>query len=229
MNPLLAIADRLREREPDAEVLVLGTAEGLEARLVPVRGYELLTIPRLPFPRRPNGAALRFPGRWTDSVERTRAIIRDRGVDVVVGFGGYAAAPAYRAAHREGMPLAIHEANAQARASRTARRAVHAASSASPSRPRASAARRVVGMPLRREIEHLDRFAVAPGGARGSSASTRAGPPCSSPAARSGARRLNEGVSRSDRRRPRRRLAGPAHHRRPGAESTTPDSPATAS
>ncbi|MEO8094238.1 MAG: glycosyltransferase, partial [Pseudolysinimonas sp.] len=55
VNPLLATADRLRERDPDATVLVLGTAEGLEARLVPERGYELLTIPRTPFPRRPNG------------------------------------------------------------------------------------------------------------------------------------------------------------------------------
>ena len=68
VNPLLATADRLREREPDAEVLVLGTAEGLEARLVPARGYELVTIPRLPFPRRPNADAVRFPGRWKASV-----------------------------------------------------------------------------------------------------------------------------------------------------------------
>ena len=63
VNPLLAVADRLRERDPQARVLVLGTAEGLEARLVPARGYELLTIEKVPFPRRPNGAALRFPSR----------------------------------------------------------------------------------------------------------------------------------------------------------------------
>src|SRR5690606_19136935 len=113
VNPLLATADRLREREPDAEVLVLGTAEGLEARLVPARGYELVTIPRLPFPRRPNADALRFPARWKASVERTREIMRERGVDAVVGFGGYAAAPAYTAAHREQLPLVIHEANAR--------------------------------------------------------------------------------------------------------------------
>ena len=69
VNPLLATADRLREREPDAEVLVLGTAEGLESRLVPQRGYELVTVPKLPFPRRPNADALRFPGRWRASEE----------------------------------------------------------------------------------------------------------------------------------------------------------------
>ncbi|MBO9577735.1 MAG: glycosyltransferase, partial [Microbacteriaceae bacterium] len=57
VNPLLAIADRLRERHPADTVLVLGTAEGLESRLVPARGHELLTVARLPFPRRPDGYA----------------------------------------------------------------------------------------------------------------------------------------------------------------------------
>ena len=98
VNPLLAVADRLRRDDPSAEVVVLGTEEGLEARLVPARGYELATIPKLPFPRRPNGAALRFPGEYRRAVRSVTALIRDRGIDVVVGFGGYAAAPAYTAA-----------------------------------------------------------------------------------------------------------------------------------
>ena len=102
VNPLLAVADRLREREPDAEVLVLGTAEGLESRLVPMRGYELLTIPRLPFPRKPNAAAFRFPGAFRRAVQRTEQLIRDHGIEVVLGVGGYAAAPAYIAARRTG-------------------------------------------------------------------------------------------------------------------------------
>ncbi|MFT4306400.1 MAG: glycosyltransferase, partial [Microbacterium sp.] len=42
VNPLLAVADALRARDQQADVLVLGTREGLEARLVPDRGYELL-------------------------------------------------------------------------------------------------------------------------------------------------------------------------------------------
>ncbi len=113
VNPLLAVADRLTEREPDAEVLVLGTAEGLESRLVPMRGYELLTIPRLPFPRKPNAAALRFPGGFLGAVRRVEQIIRDRGVDVVLGVGGYAAAPAYIAARRTGTPIVVHEQNAK--------------------------------------------------------------------------------------------------------------------
>ena len=93
VNPLLAVADRLRERRPDDEVLVLGTAEGLESRLVPARGYELLTIAKVPFPRRPNRAAAAFPSRFRRSIDDVSTIIADRGVDVVVGFGGYVASP----------------------------------------------------------------------------------------------------------------------------------------
>ena len=161
VNPLLAVADRLRERHPDAEVLVLGTAEGLEARLVPQRGYELLTIPRLPFPRRPNRAALSFPRRFRETVDAVRAIIRDRGVDVVVGFGGYASAPAYVAAHREHVPLALHEANARPGIANRlgARYTGFVGVAFAGTRLRGAT---VVGMPLRREIERLDRATARP-------------------------------------------------------------------
>ncbi|HAN25316.1 MAG TPA: UDP-N-acetylglucosamine--N-acetylmuramyl-(pentapeptide) pyrophosphoryl-undecaprenol N-acetylglucosamine transferase, partial [Microbacterium ginsengisoli] len=113
VNPLLAVADALRAREPEASVLVLGTREGLEARLVPLRGYELLFIDKVPFPRRPDRAALAFPRRFARAVRAVRRDIRERGVDVVVGFGGYAAAPAYVAARREHVPFVVHEANAR--------------------------------------------------------------------------------------------------------------------
>jgi UDP-N-acetylglucosamine--N-acetylmuramyl-(pentapeptide) pyrophosphoryl-undecaprenol N-acetylglucosamine transferase len=156
VNPLLAVADRLRDEDPSALILVLGTKEGLEARLVPERGYELLTIDRLPFPRRPNRAALGFPRRFRRAVAVTKTYLTDRGVDVVVGFGGYASAPAYRAAHSLGLPLVIHEANAKpGLANRLGARYTTLVGVVFPStRLRNS---RVVGMPLRREIEQLDR------------------------------------------------------------------------
>jgi len=156
VNPLLAVADRLRERDASAEVLVLGTAEGLEARLVPARGYELLTIAKVPFPRRPNGAAVRFPKRFRDSVADVRAIIAERGVDIVVGFGGYVSTPAYLAARRQGVPVAIHEANARpGLANRLGARWAETVGVAFSGTPLRHA--EVVGMPLRREIEQLDR------------------------------------------------------------------------
>jgi UDP-N-acetylglucosamine--N-acetylmuramyl-(pentapeptide) pyrophosphoryl-undecaprenol N-acetylglucosamine transferase len=156
VNPLLAVGDRLRLEEPDATVLVLGTAEGLEARLVPERGYELLTIPRMPFPRRLNAAAAGFPGRFGRAIGDIVRTLREREVDVVVGFGGYAAAPAYLAARRARIPFALHEANAMpGLANRLGARFTPAVGIAFPGTPLPHA--RLVGMPLRREIAELDR------------------------------------------------------------------------
>ncbi len=161
VNPLLALAEYWTDDEPDATIIVLGTAEGLEARLVPERGFELLTIPRVPFPRRLNRDALRFPSRFRDAVRRTRAIIRDRGVDVVVGFGGYASAPAYLAARLERVPMIAHEANARPGiANKLAARLGAAVGVTFEGTPMRNA--RVVGMPLRREIVTLDRAALRP-------------------------------------------------------------------
>ena len=159
VNPLLAVADALREREPEAEVLVLGTHEGLEARLVPERGYELLFVDKVPFPRRPDRAAAAFPVRFRRAIAQVGAHLRDRGVDVVVGFGGYASAPAYVAARRARVPVVVHEANAKpgmanALGARSAA-AVGVAFAGTPIR-----GGRLVGMPLRREIVDLDRAAL---------------------------------------------------------------------
>jgi len=165
VNPLLAVADGLRARDPEARVLVLGTKEGLEARLVPDRGYELLTIERLPFPRRPDRAAVGFPARFQRAVGHVRRLIRDLDVSVVVGFGGYASAPAYVAARRSGVPFVVHEANARPGLANVlgARRAagVGVAFAGTPLRRS-----RVVGMPLRREIVDLDRAALRSEAAR---------------------------------------------------------------
>lgn len=158
VNPLLAVADGLRARDAAADVLVLGTREGLESRLVPLRGYELLTIAKVPFPRRPDRAAAVFPARFLRAVADVRRIIRARGVDAVVGFGGYAAAPAYIAARRERVPFIVHEANAKpglanVLGARTAA-GVGVAFAGTPLR-----GAREVGMPLRREVVELDAAA----------------------------------------------------------------------
>ncbi|GGA55824.1 UDP-N-acetylglucosamine--N-acetylmuramyl-(pentapeptide) pyrophosphoryl-undecaprenol N-acetylglucosamine transferase [Pseudoclavibacter endophyticus] len=157
VNPLLAVADVLREREPDAGIIVLGTREGLEARLVPERGYELTTIAKVPFPRRPNRAALAFPATFLGAVRDVRRVIDDRDVDVVVGFGGYAATPAYVAA-RGRVPVVIHEANAMpGMANKLGAKWASRIGTAFTQTPLPGA--QFVGMPLRREIELLDRAA----------------------------------------------------------------------
>ena len=110
VNPLLAIAHQLRA--DGHEVLVLGTSEGLEARLVPEQNFELITIARLPFPRRLSFSALAFPLRFLRMVGSLRGELKRREIGCVVGFGGYVSAPAYLAARLAGLPLVVHEANA---------------------------------------------------------------------------------------------------------------------
>jgi UDP-N-acetylglucosamine--N-acetylmuramyl-(pentapeptide) pyrophosphoryl-undecaprenol N-acetylglucosamine transferase len=156
VNPLLAVADRISDRQSGAVIRVLGTTEGLESRLVPARGYELLVVPRLPFPRRPNKAAVRFPSRFRALVGAIRELLREHEIDVLVGFGGYVSAPAYLAAWLEKIPIAVHEANAKPgmanRLGSTLTRFTGVAFR-SARLPHA----KFVGMPLRREIEILDR------------------------------------------------------------------------
>lgn len=156
VNPLLALADLITREEPDSQIVVLGTEEGLEARLVPERGYELQTIDRLPFPRRPNGYALKFPVKYVRAVSRVRQLIRERGIEVVVGFGGYASAPAYRAAYLERVPYVIHEANAKpGLANRQGARRAASVGVTFEGTPIRHAV--VTGMPLRPEITGLNR------------------------------------------------------------------------
>lgn len=114
VNPLLAVADAIRRSEPDADIIALGTAVGLEADLVPAAGYRLETIEKVPFPRRPGVYMVKFPAKWRRETAKVRDLIGAQGTQVVVGFGGYASAPAYAAAHKLGVPVVIHEQNAHA-------------------------------------------------------------------------------------------------------------------
>ncbi|MBT1175745.1 UDP-N-acetylglucosamine--N-acetylmuramyl-(pentapeptide) pyrophosphoryl-undecaprenol N-acetylglucosamine transferase [Bifidobacterium sp. LC6] len=114
VNPLLAVADAITDIDPQATVTVVGTAVGLEKDLVPNAGYELDTVEKVPFPRRPNLYMLKFPVKWKRETAKVRSILEHRHADVVAGFGGYASAPVYATAHKMGIPIAIHEQNARA-------------------------------------------------------------------------------------------------------------------
>ncbi|NTW38965.1 MAG: undecaprenyldiphospho-muramoylpentapeptide beta-N-acetylglucosaminyltransferase [Cellulomonadaceae bacterium] len=154
VNPLLAVADELRRRDPGVRITVLGTAAGLEARLVPARGYDLVPVPRVPLPRRPTLDWLRLPGRLRAAVHAAEQAITTSGARVVVGFGGYVATPAYLAARRLGIPVVVHEQNARpGLANRLGARWARAVAVTFPGTALPGA--QVTGLPLRPEIADL--------------------------------------------------------------------------
>ena len=111
VEPALAIADALRAADASMRITMLGTAEGLETRLVPARGYPLRVIPRVPLPRRLTPSLLTVPPRALGAVRAAGLVLADVSADVVVGVGGYVAFPAYLAARRRGCGIVVHEAN----------------------------------------------------------------------------------------------------------------------
>ena len=156
--PLLATADCLRRHDPAAQVLALGTAQGLEARLVPERGYPLAYVPRVPLPRRPSADLVRLPLALRGAVAAAAAALVDAGADVVVGFGGYVSPPAYLAARQRGVPIVVHEANARpGLANQLGARLTRHVAVTFPGTRLPHAVR--TGLPLRREITTLDRAA----------------------------------------------------------------------
>jgi UDP-N-acetylglucosamine--N-acetylmuramyl-(pentapeptide) pyrophosphoryl-undecaprenol N-acetylglucosamine transferase len=165
VEPALAVADALRSAEPRARLTLLGTATGLEARLVPARGYELATVPRVPMPRRPGMALLRLPGRLVGAVRQAGATLDEARADVVVGFGGYVSVPAYLAARRRGIPIVVHEANPlPGMANRLGARFTSFVATSYPNTPLRGAT--LTGIPLRAEILTLDRSPAAARAAR---------------------------------------------------------------
>ena len=111
IEPALAVADALRQADPGAMIICLGTERGLETRLVPMRGYELAMIPAVPLPRSVTPRLLAVPGKLAGAVSTAAGVLDRMKADVVVGFGGYVATPGYLAARRRHVPIVVHEAN----------------------------------------------------------------------------------------------------------------------
>ncbi|MGF7237488.1 MAG: undecaprenyldiphospho-muramoylpentapeptide beta-N-acetylglucosaminyltransferase [Frankia sp.] len=165
VEPALAVADALRAGHPRVDVTLLGTSTGLEARLVPARGYPLMTVPRVPLPRRPTPSLLTVPGRLAGAVRAAGQAIEQTRADVVVGFGGYVSVPAYLAARRRGVPVVVHEANpVPGVANRLGARLASFVAVSYPDTPLPGA--RLTGIPLRPAILTLDRSPAAARAAR---------------------------------------------------------------
>jgi UDP-N-acetylglucosamine--N-acetylmuramyl-(pentapeptide) pyrophosphoryl-undecaprenol N-acetylglucosamine transferase len=161
IEPMLALADALRRRADggvDLRITCLGTSRGMETRLVPARGYDLRLIPPVPLPRKPTLDLFRVPTRVWRAVAQTRAVLEELSADVVVGFGGYVALPAYLAARRARVPVVVQEQNAlPGLANRIGARLAARVAVTAPNTPLPHAEQ--VGMPLRTAISSLDRTA----------------------------------------------------------------------
>jgi UDP-N-acetylglucosamine--N-acetylmuramyl-(pentapeptide) pyrophosphoryl-undecaprenol N-acetylglucosamine transferase len=159
IEPALALADALREADSSIQVTCLGTQRGLETRLVPLRGYDLELIPAVPLPRSVTPKLLAVPGRLAGAVHATGKILDRVRADVLVGFGGYVATPAYLAAKRHNVPIVVHEANPFAGIAN--RLGAHLTTYVFTGQPETKLRNsRYLGLPIRRQIADLDRFAL---------------------------------------------------------------------
>ena len=116
INPALAVAGYIKEMEPDTKISYIGTANKLEARLVPAAGYDFYTIDVAGFQRKltfknicKNIVAVE---KMFSSSRRARKLLKELKPDVVVGTGGYVSGPVLREAVKLGIKTAIHEQNA---------------------------------------------------------------------------------------------------------------------
>lgn len=116
INPALAAAGYIRDNNPQAEFLFVGTAEKMEARLVPAAGFNFKTIEITGFKRSLNFAGIKHNLKTAyltlRSSSEAKKIIKEFNPDVAVGFGGYVSGPVIRMAKKLGIPTAIHEQNA---------------------------------------------------------------------------------------------------------------------
>ena len=110
IEPALAVARSLRKREAQCELLFLGTSGGLENTLIPAAGFSLHLLPKVRISRKIHPSLLKVPFQLVVAIASSLRALK--GVDLLIGFGGYVSAPAYCAALIRRVPILIHEQNA---------------------------------------------------------------------------------------------------------------------
>ena len=116
INPAIAVANMMKQRHPDCNILFIGAKGHMEEQLVPKAGFRLECLPGSGLSRGKNLAALKKNVKAVkcvlDAVNQCKKIIREFKPDVIIGTGGYASFPALYAGSRLGIPTCVHEANA---------------------------------------------------------------------------------------------------------------------
>lgn len=109
--PALALIERLKQVEPDTEVLYVGTTRGLENKIVPAAGLKLVTMPMQGFRRKLSFYNFKTIYLFLKAEHHARKLIADFKPDVVLGTGGYVSGAVLYAAAKMGVPTVIHEQN----------------------------------------------------------------------------------------------------------------------
>ena len=115
VNPAIALAQMIAEKNPEAEFLFVGAERGLEKDLVPKAGYDFRTVHISSFHRsfKPKEIKHNLVSlcNLVHSPGEARAILKEFQPDAVIGTGGYASFPVVKAAAKMGIPTAVHESN----------------------------------------------------------------------------------------------------------------------
>ena len=112
--PAIAIANSLKAKQPDIELLFVGASDRMEMEKVPAAGYEIIGLWISGFQRSFSIRNLSFPFKLIHSMIKARNIVNSFKPDVVVGVGGYASGPMLKAAASKGVPTLIQEQNSYA-------------------------------------------------------------------------------------------------------------------
>ena len=116
VNPAIALAQLMREKDPETEFLFVGAERGLEKDLIPKAGYEFRTVHISSFHRSLKLAEIKHNlvslYNMVRSPAEARSILKEFRPDAVIGTGGYASYPTVKAAAKMGIPTAVHESNA---------------------------------------------------------------------------------------------------------------------
>ena len=112
INPAVAVANYIKEKEPDSEFLFIGTERGMESTLIPRQGYDIKFINIHGFERKMSMRNMKTVAEICQGINKVRKIIKDFKPDVVMGTGGYVTGPVLFAAAMMKKPTLVHEANA---------------------------------------------------------------------------------------------------------------------
>ncbi|WP_319502182.1 undecaprenyldiphospho-muramoylpentapeptide beta-N-acetylglucosaminyltransferase [uncultured Draconibacterium sp.] len=112
--PALAIANEIKKRNPDADILFVGAEDRMEMEKVPAAGYKIIGLPVMGFPRKPSMKVFTFFKKLRQSSKLAKKIVADFHPEVAIGVGGYASGPLLRAAAKDKVPCLIQEQNSYA-------------------------------------------------------------------------------------------------------------------